>query len=227
MVYVPSTLWMNYAQRFPLQLFLPVIAFAGAYTDRLSAKQVGNLAAGLVVLLLSNYDMPELTTLLAYTSNTYYSQSVLGARLAALSGRNHTLLTGQAGALPYYAGWQAYDLVGLADKTIAHYGNSPAYLSSITPDLILLYGTDAKETAVEMRIFDQQIVYEWLTASARYEYLGAIRIRDHYYLLAFVKRKVADHDAIADIVADTSHLAETMNSRGIVDMARPHWRYVE
>jgi len=65
---------------------------------------------------------------------TQHDRVVAGRALAGLDG---TMLTSEAGALPYYSGWRAVDLLGLTSERIAHEGLRPALLEELRPDLVV------------------------------------------------------------------------------------------
>lgn len=65
---------------------------------------------------------------------TQFDRVAVGKRLADLEG---TLVTSESGALPYYSGWKAVDLLGLNSEEIAHEGISEQLLVDLNPDLVM------------------------------------------------------------------------------------------
>jgi arabinofuranosyltransferase len=63
----------------------------------------------------------------------------LAERLRPLAPKGYTMLTTEAGDLPFYSQWRAVDLLGLNDASIAHHGGvvTQQYLDEVKPDLII------------------------------------------------------------------------------------------
>jgi hypothetical protein len=65
---------------------------------------------------------------------TQFDRVAVGKRLADLEG---TMVTSESGALPYFSGWKAVDLLGLNSEEIAHEGLSEQLLVDLNPDLVM------------------------------------------------------------------------------------------
>src|SRR5262249_20619088 len=137
--YMPSTLWMDYADRFELQLFLPLMLLSAHYIQDFAILRRNEILFLLLLSTIPNYDITDFQMFLTYPYFYYYSLHDLGERLAPFSDKHYTLMMGDVGNVPYYAKWKTYDLVGLANPVISHHGNSMAYMKQIHPDLIILY----------------------------------------------------------------------------------------
>ena len=63
----------------------------------------------------------------------------LAERLKPYAGKGYTLLTTEAGDIPFYSEWRTVDLIGLNDEYIAHHGGlvTEAYLEQNSPEIIL------------------------------------------------------------------------------------------
>jgi hypothetical protein len=61
--------------------------------------------------------------------------------LARFAGRGYTLVTTEAGLLPFTSGWRTVDAWGLNDPHIVHHGLSLAYLDANRPDVIMIHTT--------------------------------------------------------------------------------------
>jgi hypothetical protein len=65
----------------------------------------------------------------------------VGRALAPFAGRGYTLVTTEAGLLPFVSGWRAVDAWGLNDAHIAHEGLSDSYLEAVRPGVIATHAT--------------------------------------------------------------------------------------
>ena len=66
-----------------------------------------------------------------------------GEALAPLEDRGYTIYVTEAGAVPYYSGWDSLDNMGLVDEHITHRGLSKEYLEEVSPELIMLGKADS------------------------------------------------------------------------------------
>jgi len=92
---------------------------------------VGTLA--LVVFPLHTLDEARYLT----AARWQHDRAVAGQALHGLSDLGASMLVTEAGALPFYSGWRATDLLGLNDEEIAHGGLRPSYLRRLAPDLVV------------------------------------------------------------------------------------------
>jgi hypothetical protein len=65
-----------------------------------------------------------------------YDRKQAGLALAPFRARGLTMFVSESGALPWAAGWQASDLLGLNDHRIAIHGPSVAYVAGLRPALL-------------------------------------------------------------------------------------------
>jgi hypothetical protein len=123
----------------------------------------------------------------------------LGKKLAPFAG-NHTLLIGDAGAVPYYSGWMSYDFVGLCTNKVAIDGFTLVDLQALHPDLIVIYTDHPGPNMLgdpETRTFfaTQAVVVDYLVRSGEYQYAGASRF-SYFYLAEFLRKDTPDRPEI-------------------------------
>lgn len=118
-------------------------------------------------------------------SDTVYDERVYVGN--ALSSRTGTMLTTEAGWLPYYSGWRAYDAFGLYDAHIAHNGLTDEYIDRLRPDVIV--------SRVKLEQYDSgnfgvywEGDYAW---NAMVQTLHRYAISRHYYGTPFVRKSDA------------------------------------
>jgi hypothetical protein len=64
-----------------------------------------------------------------------FDRVMVGKALAGMSG---TIFTTESGAIPYYSGWKAVDVMGLNCRAIAKGCPSYQFLKKLNPDVIML-----------------------------------------------------------------------------------------
>ena len=65
-----------------------------------------------------------------------YDREQAGKALAPFAGDGMTMFVTESGAIPFYSGWRAYDLLGLNDHFVAERGAHPGYVGALHPDLL-------------------------------------------------------------------------------------------
>ncbi len=69
----------------------------------------------------------------------YDDLKYVGERLQPFADKGYTLVSTEAGWLPYFSEWRTIDPFGLNDEYVAHNGLTEAYLDSVHPDVILYH----------------------------------------------------------------------------------------
>jgi hypothetical protein len=111
----------------------------------------------------------------------------LGLKLAAYRGGDEppVLATSEAGAIPYYSGWQTIDTFGLNDPTIALTGqHDPAYVLNQQPDVIVLVSRSAE--AFEPEIAWDQALYDAAVHDGMVR-AAVLRFYENFYLWALAR----------------------------------------
>jgi hypothetical protein len=89
-------------------------------------------AAVLALFALTTLD----TTRFEVRGRWTYDRAEAGKALAPFARDGMTMVVTESGALPFYSGWRAYDLLGLNDHEIAVHGARPEYVAGLRPDLL-------------------------------------------------------------------------------------------
>ncbi len=76
----------------------------------------------------------------------FTNRKAIGEDLARLP--HGTMIVTEAGILPYYSGWAAYDAWGLNTQRFATHLAQPSDVASIDPDLMLVYNVNTAEQCV-------------------------------------------------------------------------------
>jgi hypothetical protein len=213
-LYAPLYRDMNYADRFYFQVAFPILLFFLIVED---LAPIARIAAVAACVLLFSINVPYLRIALKYFPYWLQSDVDLGRQLAPFASTgtapNHSLLTGDGGAIPYYSGWTSYDFQGLGNNRIAQQGLDMAMLEQIHPDLILiesyspgpgvLYDRTSRGTrsrfATEIDFLQQSNAYEYVGES---DYQGI-------YNIEFLRKDTPQHDDIVRALQRDTRISAT------------------
>lgn len=149
---------MGYSWRYLVPILPLLCALAGVgvaavlkRADNLTGRRklyarIGVLGAVLVAAgLMIAEALPQIGAARWYAFSMEYAHLVIGRRLAEFpvqDDRPPVIALADAGAIPYYSGWQTIDYLGLNEPHIALNGpDDPAYVLAQHPDLLLLHST--------------------------------------------------------------------------------------
>ncbi|MBI5679786.1 MAG: hypothetical protein HZC47_02685 [Methanobacterium sp.] len=206
-IYVFSSLYMNYAQRFYYPSFVLIYILTGISLVVLlhemknsfkieNLKQLSKYAGFLIVflLLMSNLGFVSDYSYLNNCSERFpVSYVSLGTELNEFSDLNLTFASIDSGSLPYFSNWNQIDMAGLNDKFIAKNGFATEdYLQKSHPELIIILsgdGTNPAGTTV------QQPFIKYAEENG-FVKLPAVYYKKEYYLLPYLDPKVPEFEKI-------------------------------
>jgi|GEM_PF-6829955 len=142
--YASSDLLMNYMQRFPFQIVLPVALYlAWAASQRTWPPRVRGWVTVAIVAYLGGFALHTRGLGDHLGISNYYprlldSHVALGRGLhdLAQAGRIHAFAMGDAGAPAFHADIPALDTVGLASRMVARDGMTLAVVQAYQPDVV-------------------------------------------------------------------------------------------
>jgi hypothetical protein len=210
LLFAPHAMPMNYADRFYFQLTFPVVLLFLIVEDGARNARILVIVSAVFLLALSPSGLIGGIT---YFPGLRRAQMDIGRRLAPFS-HDHVIFTGEAGVIPYYSGWVAYDFLGLGTYSFARDGITVEALQRIHPDVILVFADTPGPEAIRdsnhpgpMR--SNTIVAQYLRGADDYDYAGASRC-DTFYLVSFVRKDTPQHDGIvATLQENTETSAST------------------
>ena len=180
---------MDYVHRFAYHVY-PVLCLGaglalGREVHRRIAAMVGALSVGWVALAgVTADDMP---TVVNYSADLQRSHVSIGQGLsrADVPMEDRTLAVSDAGAIPYYSGWNAIDYIGLNDEAIAN-GESPhVRVTEASPTVIVVTGRGPgpMANAYGLRVDE---------ATEGYVRVADVLTRDNYSQHVYAEREYAD-----------------------------------
>jgi hypothetical protein len=199
---------MNYSDRFPFQTFAPFYIAAFVYiNDKYSFYLVSVIIAFLMGFII---DGNSLINNALYYPKLREAYGGLGSSLSKYKNEKLSLMSGDVGLISYFSEWYVYDLIGLANKHIAKNGISYDYLKSTNPDLILLYSRSAGEKRIGFEeLTSMKLIDKYILQSMLYKYVGAVKVTDNFFLLAFLKRDIRRFDEIKSSISSVEN--KTLN----------------
>lgn len=136
----------------------------------------------------------------------------IGKALKKFSDKRYTMVTTEAGWLPFYSEWKAIDPFGLYDVHIAHYKLDAEYLNLISPALIMfhVYADEYKPVWVPNDPRWNEMTQTLYKYAANHDYvLAAIVGVHHDCYWYYVKKKCPDAKEIIQIVANQEYVQYT------------------
>lgn len=196
LLYAPHMMDMNYADRFYFQVAFPFLLFFLIAED---LAPIARVAAVVAAISLFSITVPFLRMELKYFPYWNWSDIDLGKQIAPFAA-NHTLITADGGAIPYYSNWTCYDIQGLGNYRIAKETVTVPLLQELHPDLMLLESFEPgpgvlndgglRSTPPHLRA---EIAY--ILQSGAYDYVGDSDYL-HIYNVEFLRKDTPQHDEI-------------------------------
>jgi hypothetical protein len=218
--YVFTELAMNYSYRFFMQIYIPLFVYAIYFISRKNVKDLSGYfnnkvtayLTALLLLILPNLDYVSLFASVTSGARTHDAYKKVGDTLNKYKDKNYTLMVGDAGVIPYYADWKAYDSIGLTDVEIAHDRNSLEYMRKINPDVIFMHSTGTDLNALRLKNHGFDVVYDYIKENGNYDFVSSIKLSTSYYMAVFVKKDLADYKSIKNDLIEDAKFAAVANS---------------
>jgi arabinofuranosyltransferase len=197
LLFAPHEMAMNYADRFYVQLTLPILLIFLIAED---IPRLSRFAATIAALFLLALSPTDLLKQIKYPANIARAHFDLGKRLAPFAA-NHTLIAGDVGGIPFYSNWFSYDFLGLATNSIAQHGLSVATLNQMHPDLIILYNEKSGPGLLQDGSWvggpesTGRAIVQYINQSGEYQYAGSAK-SNGFYLVEFLRKDTPQHDQI-------------------------------
>ncbi|MDI6644640.1 MAG: hypothetical protein QME14_06220 [Methanobacteriaceae archaeon] len=220
LLYLFSSLYMNFAQRFYYPSFVLIYILTGILLIILIKEIINSISnqklrkyvkiTGFIVvalLLLSNLSFSQDYLYLRQCSQSFpLSYVAIGTGMESFSSNNLTFASIDAGSMPYFSRWNHVDMVGLNDRFIAKNGVATLdYIKKKNPQLIIFISTDGRSPGNVAR----QEPFIKFAEEKNYLKLPAIRYKDRYYLLPYIDPEIEDFQGIKKILIEASEKSLT------------------
>ena len=150
---------------------------------------------------------------ITYYPRAVYSHKYIGMELNKYKEGGYTLALGDAGLIPYHSEWNTIDLVGLGTIQVAHNGITTDFLRHESPDLFLLVSTSPNEGSfLDQAVSNDPCVINFVVGNEDYLFIPGPLMYDSYYLNAYLKKGIKDHDSILDAIIRSAAKSEVNKS---------------
>lgn len=211
LVYGTSLLSMNFADRFPYQLFFPLLLYGVATSDltatiqQLKLKYIGLFLC--IFIFAKGFYSSHAKDLSSMGDNLfsayYYSRTHLNLALEfrKLNQPKIKVFCNEAGIFPYYANVDYYDPEGLTNKELSTQTITPEYIEQVNPDVFLYLITIPKQEvetwAAHLPKGHPLAYYEYLLTNDTYEKVGYVTcIEYNAYIGVAINKNSPDYSAI-------------------------------
>ena len=191
--YLNSRLSMNYAERFFIQIFLPLMIFLYIHINKKQAYFVLIISLLFSTSVVKNYD--EILHLATYKSRLYYSYEKLGKTLNKYKDNNISIAMTDVGILPYYSEIYTIDLVGICRDTELEFDLK--YLNLQQPKLLVFLATGPNLKDIDENYKWQKKILEYKNLeNNEFVHAGSIKFSFDRYLAIFIDKKTTSFDQI-------------------------------
>jgi hypothetical protein len=225
-VYAPHNMHMNYGERFYFQVAFPILLFFLIAED---VARIARTATVITAILLFSVNLQFMRTSIG--EFFYWTQSTtdLGRRLTSFTP-DHSLITADIGAIPYYSNWTSYDSYGLGTYRIIRVGLTVPLLRELRPDLILFESIESGPEALnnippgDMYAGDRA-ERDYIQASGEYEYVGVCTIQG-IYDLEYLRKDTPQHDEIVRALRENMRVSadEQLSVKDLLLQKYVPWR---
>ncbi|GAB3455322.1 hypothetical protein GCM10027436_57670 [Actinophytocola sediminis] len=209
---------MDYVHRFAFHAY-PLLCLgaglaAGALRPRLLAAGAGAVAVGWVAV--TGVQPADLPTVVNYGPDLQRAHVAIGKGLANadIPTEHRTVALHDAGATPYYSGWNTIDYIGLNDEPIAHGADPTARVTNTRPTVFIVRGLTRAVPASAYLVDITQ-------ATQGYEHLATIPMRANYHMHVFARPEWADHIR-GPLLTETNHAQRTYDP-GRLELTFDRW----
>jgi hypothetical protein len=183
------------------------------------------LGVALQLLALLAYDLHRdasgiIAVRRSYAETLRRAHLAIARELAAVAapGRTGVLAVADAGAIPYYSGWRAIDVVGLNDRHLALQGPDAAYVLDQTPDVVLLNSTSGERFVARQAWMDE--LWQACAAAGMVPFHVWRMKRDSYYVWMAGR---PDNDVLQRLARRRSEASTTPEQRATCPACRSVW----
>lgn len=185
---------MDYLHRFAFHAVPVLCLTAGLALDALGPRRLAALVGTVAVAwtTVAGAVAPDAPAILNYGTDLERTHVAIGRGLAAsrVPGPERTLAVSDAGAIPYFSGWNAIDYIGLNDEAIAHGAEPTRVVGAAAPTVIVVTGGPGGPPV-------QAYGMDVPGVTAGYERVASVWLREDYWQYVFVKAEWANPVGVA------------------------------
>ena len=207
-LYGKSFLVMNFADRFPFQLFFPFILFAiielenSSHLDKVKIILIAGFL-NLIILSKGLYD-ENFIELASVTNNagsaffvprSHYLLAKNINKIKDIDKKQIHVLFGDAGVFPHYVKAKCYDYNGLTDAYFATHKLTNAYFDKANADVVLIGFPSADKEKLSYDWTNCKLIYNMVDKNSNFTYLGYTICKENgYYVHIYLRNNSVYHD---------------------------------
>lgn len=218
-LYGKSFLVMNFADRFPFQLFFPFIIFS--LLELKNDNYIRTIKVVMICIFLNMiifskgiYDNNYIE--LASIANNAGSPFIVARshyilakninKINDIKNKKINILIGDAGVFPHYVKATCHDYNGLTDAYFAKKKLDKAYFNNANADVVLIgYGKPDKNELIH-DITNCKTIFTYVDQNIDYEYVGfTINYENGYYVHIYLKKSSNYHDELNIALKNAIH----------------------
>lgn len=205
--YLSSRLSMNYAERFFIQLFLPLIAFLFINVKKNQIYFIFVISLLYSVSTIKNYE--EILHLASYKPRLTSSYEALGKAFNKYKDQNVSIAMTDVGILPYYSDLYTHDIIGVCRDSDIDFNLN--YLKKTQPKILVFLANGPLMTDVDQNYKWQKELLEYKNfITDRIIHAGNIKVSFNRYLAIYVDNKSPSYNLI---VNDIKKIEENNNRK--------------
>ncbi|WP_027927973.1 hypothetical protein [Amycolatopsis benzoatilytica] len=187
--YAVSGPTMDYVDRFADHA-VPVLCLAsGIAVGTLGSRVLGSILGAVAVgwSAWAGATAPDLPAIVNYGPDLQRAHVAIGQGLAQsdVPPAARTLAVTDAGAIPYFSGWEAIDYLGLNDRAIAHGANPTDVVVQARPTVIVVTAGEPTPTA-------GRYGFDLARGTAGYVKVDAVLMREGYWQVVYALPQYAN-----------------------------------
>ncbi len=221
-LYGKSFLVMNFADRFPFQLFFPFIIFAiielenSSHLDKVKIILIAGFL-NLIIFSKGLYDenFIELASITNNAGSAFFvprSHYILAKninKIKDIDKKKINILFGDAGVFPHYVKATCHDYNGLTDAYFATHKLTDEYFNGVNADVVLIGTPSQQKEKLEQDPTSCKVIYNLVDKNTNYQYIGyTISKENGYYVHIYLRNNSLYHDdlniALKDAVKESA-----------------------
>ncbi|GAB3376557.1 hypothetical protein [Amycolatopsis echigonensis] len=180
--YAVSGPTMDYLDRFADHA-VPVLCLGAALAvGTLGSRVVGSVLGAVAVgwSAWAGATAPDLGAITNYGPDLQRAHVAIGKGLAKaeVPAANRTLAVTDAGAIPYFSGWESIDYIGLNDRAIAHGADPTDVVANARPTVVVVTSADPVPTA-------GRYGFDLARGTAGYVRVNSVQLREGYWQVVY------------------------------------------
>ncbi|MFB9927682.1 hypothetical protein ACFORO_20745 [Amycolatopsis halotolerans] len=186
--YAVSGPTMDYLDRFADHAVAVLCLGAALAVGTLGSRVVGSVLGAVAVgwSAWAGATAPDLGAITNYGPDLQRAHIAIGKGLAKaeVPAANRTLAVTDAGAIPYFSGWESIDYIGLNDRAIAHGADPTDVVANARPTVVVVTSAIPEPT-------EGRYGFDLARGTAGYVRVNSVQLREGYWQVVYALSQYA------------------------------------